>query len=260
MITEAFDIYKSNVRNGISAKQTIQDLTSLGYNKGSAGMIVNNIFPNLLMGKVFKRTLSYDDFSRLIKYLADTLSDQNFILICESLQLHLNYRRQKVNILNLKRILNEITQERIGVSLSQELLEEKKEEIRADNIIRGRNRNDMIELLNRLNANPNQKKFPYQGSSFRRDLLAIALIKSLRKAACQLCDTKIEKRNGGFYVEAAHLIPKREGGAEHPNNIVLLCPNHHKEFDLGNSSWSKEGEMLEVVLNGTKYQVNLAIG
>lgn len=259
MITEAFEIYQSNIRNGIPSKRTIKDLANLGYNKGSAGMIVNNIFPNLISGRVFKRTLSYGDFSTLINYLAETMSDQDFMLVCESLQRHLTYRKQKVNITNLKRILNEITQERMGIPLSQEALEERNEQIRTANLINDHDRSAKIQMLNRLGENPKQSKVQYQGSAYRRDILAIALIKSLRGEVCQLCAKQIQKRNGGFYIEAAHLIPKRNGGSELPSNIVLLCPNHHKEFDLGNSTWKLEGDLLEIIISQKTYSVNLAI-
>ena len=44
--------------------------------------------------------------------------------------------------------------------------------------------------------------------------------------ACQIC---------GFdrYVEVCHLIPKRIGGGHSGDNILLLCPNHHKILDYG---------------------------
>ena len=39
--------------------------------------------------------------------------------------------------------------------------------------------------------------------------------------------------DGSFYIEAAHIKPKSQQGTETPDNILILCPNHHKEFDLG---------------------------
>ena len=33
--------------------------------------------------------------------------------------------------------------------------------------------------------------------------------------------------------EIHHIIPISEGGTEAPDNIILLCPNHHKQADLG---------------------------
>ena len=33
--------------------------------------------------------------------------------------------------------------------------------------------------------------------------------------------------------EIHHIIPVSEGGTEAPDNVILLCPNHHKQADLG---------------------------
>lgn len=33
--------------------------------------------------------------------------------------------------------------------------------------------------------------------------------------------------------EIHHITPISEGGTEMPDNIILLCPNHHKQADLG---------------------------
>ena len=33
--------------------------------------------------------------------------------------------------------------------------------------------------------------------------------------------------------EIHHITPVQEGGTDEWNNIILLCPNHHKAADLG---------------------------
>jgi endogenous inhibitor of DNA gyrase (YacG/DUF329 family) len=33
------------------------------------------------------------------------------------------------------------------------------------------------------------------------------------------------------FIEYAHVIPRRNGGSIHPDNIMPLCPNHHRLFD-----------------------------
>jgi predicted restriction endonuclease len=35
------------------------------------------------------------------------------------------------------------------------------------------------------------------------------------------------------YVEVAHLVAVKDGGSDHSDNLRPLCPNHHKEYDLG---------------------------
>ena len=43
---------------------------------------------------------------------------------------------------------------------------------------------------------------------------------------CCICDT------GGSLVDLAHKCPAKDGGGYTVGNIVPLCPNHHRLFDL----------------------------
>tara|TARA_B100001778_G_scaffold330827_2_gene334038 strand:- start:1352 stop:1726 length:375 start_codon:yes stop_codon:yes gene_type:complete len=35
------------------------------------------------------------------------------------------------------------------------------------------------------------------------------------------------------FVDAHHIIARKDGGSNDPENGILLCPNHHKEADNG---------------------------
>lgn len=43
-------------------------------------------------------------------------------------------------------------------------------------------------------------------------------------------DGKIQFAHGN---EIHHIQPIKDGGTETPDNLILLCPNHHKQADLG---------------------------
>jgi putative restriction endonuclease len=77
------------------------------------------------------------------------------------------------------------------------------------------------------------KTIMIQQKAYKRDNKTIAQLKLYRDFKCQICNIQIRKRNGGFYIEAAHIKPKHSDGSETPDNILILCPNHHKEFDYG---------------------------
>jgi len=67
-------------------------------------------------------------------------------------------------------------------------------------------------------------------------------------------------KNGLAYVEAAHIIPKSDKGTESPDNIILLCPNHHKEFDLGHLEIINHNhEHVDFIMNKIYYSVSLRI-
>jgi len=95
---------------------------------------------------------------------------------------------------------------------------------------------------------------------YKRDNKSIALLKLLRKFKCQICGTRIRIRNNRYYIEAAHIVPKSKNGPEIPNNIVILCPNHHKEFDFSEKVIHKHSEkLIKFDMNGKTYEINLSL-
>jgi hypothetical protein len=100
----------------------------------------------------------------------------------------------------------------------------------------------------------------YNGKTYKRDEKTIAQLKIIRGFRCQICGIQILKKNGAFYVEAAHITPKKHKGPENPKNILILCPNHHKEFDLGDVAWiERSDQALKFTMNGSAFTVNLSI-
>lgn len=94
--------------------------------------------------------------------------------------------------------------------------------------------------------------------TYKRDNKTIAQIKILRDFKCQICSTTIKKKDGTFYIEAAHIKPKQLKGRETLDNILLLCPNHHKEFDFGHLEIKNhDKEQIEFILNGQQYKIKL---
>lgn len=93
-----------------------------------------------------------------------------------------------------------------------------------------------------------------------RDCRVIEAIKKLRGRQCQICGVAITTKHGIPYVEAAHINPKHAGGSECPENIIILCPNHHKEFDLGNKKiLSTKNNNIMFIMNGKNYRVDLSL-
>ncbi len=51
---------------------------------------------------------------------------------------------------------------------------------------------------------------------------------------CQICSTTIiAKTKSGKYAEGAHIKPIEDYGDDKKNNLICLCPNHHKMLDCG---------------------------
>jgi hypothetical protein len=99
-----------------------------------------------------------------------------------------------------------------------------------------------------------------KSKGYKRDNLAIQIIKDLRGCKCQICGVSIIKKDGSLYAEASHITAKRKKGYEMPDNIMILCPNHHKEFDFGDKTIiARNPNELIFKLNGKEYKVNLGV-
>lgn len=118
------------------------------------------------------------------------------------------------------------------------------------------------EILNDLrNLSPDDsEEIEIKSKTYKRDNRTIVQLKIIRGHKCQICGNNIQKRDGSYYVEAAHITPKRQKGAELPSNILILCPNHHKEFDLGEREiLHQDSDLLKIKLNGVEYSFTLKI-
>lgn len=68
-----------------------------------------------------------------------------------------------------------------------------------------------------------------------RDTKLVRKIKKDSDYSCQICGLQIRLPNGNHYAEGHHLQPLGgvHKGPDIQNNIIILCPNHHTEFDYG---------------------------
>jgi predicted restriction endonuclease len=62
------------------------------------------------------------------------------------------------------------------------------------------------------------------------------MVKALKEKyqnKCQICGFTFKTVKGTYYSEAAHIIPISDAseGVDHPDNIWILCANHHKMLD-----------------------------
>lgn len=68
-----------------------------------------------------------------------------------------------------------------------------------------------------------------------RDTALSRLIKALYEYRCQLCGVAVLGFEARLYAEGAHVKPlgRPHLGADSPDNIICLCPNHHTQLDMG---------------------------
>ena len=94
----------------------------------------------------------------------------------------------------------------------------------------------------------------------RRDTQLVKALKELCEFRCQFpgCGVRIPKRDGGFYIEVAHIRPVSQGGRSVLGNLLVLCPNHHKEFDYGDLRIIEQTvDRIRGTLNGKPFDIRL---
>lgn len=82
----------------------------------------------------------------------------------------------------------------------------------------------------------------------KRDRRKAAALKLHYKNACQFCGVRLEVGKNHFYSEAAHIkgLGEPHHGPDKASNMLVLCPNHHLQFDRG---------VLRLRKRGAKYQI-----
>lgn len=121
---------------------------------------------------------------------------------------------------------------------------------------------DMSKILDDLRSlkATDSEQIEVYNKVYKRDNKTIVQLKIVRGYRCQMCGSTIRKKDGSLYIEAAHITPKKQKGTELPSNIILLCPNHHKEFDLGKKEiLERDEKVLIVMLNESKYSIDLQV-
>ncbi|MHA1949152.1 MAG: HNH endonuclease [Candidatus Thorarchaeota archaeon] len=68
-----------------------------------------------------------------------------------------------------------------------------------------------------------------------RDTGVTTRLKNRYAFSCQLCERRQMIGAGKFYAEAHHIRPlgNPHCGPDTPDNIIILCPKHHVDFDYG---------------------------
>ncbi|MFI3222185.1 MAG: tellurite resistance TerB C-terminal domain-containing protein [Methylococcaceae bacterium] len=74
----------------------------------------------------------------------------------------------------------------------------------------------------------------YETNKIIRNAFISKQIKDLYQYKCQICSTRLESGDY-WYAEAAHIraLGEPHNGTDTISNILCLCPNHHKLFDIG---------------------------
>jgi 5-methylcytosine-specific restriction protein A len=68
------------------------------------------------------------------------------------------------------------------------------------------------------------------------------------KGKCGYCnDQGFLMENGGFYLEAHHIIALCDSGRDTVDKVIALCPQHHRQAHYGKDAESLESEFIKIL-------------
>lgn len=147
----------------------------------------------------------------------------------------------------------------------EQVLEEYREKLTADQL-----KNRIAKILQRRKYSLSRTlRSKYRKQTSISDKEAIKLERTIGKlianyyGCCQIvgCGFTFPKgRDGrkGTYCEAHHLQSLAGNGKDVPENILVLCANHHRQFHFDDAKISKrERNYLVAELSGKKFRVNI---
>ncbi|HIC8923825.1 hypothetical protein CMU86_08295 [Elizabethkingia anophelis] len=222
-------------------------------NPNSAADYINN-FRRMLEGKKFTRTNNAHSMEYFFENIYKDYGSSGLSNALTALRLHIEYYEgiQKVVMHKMRNIYSKYS----AISIDTPDEQEQKEIMRE---LKSKAKEDIITELKNLKPTDPEVVI-INSKSFKRDNRTIAQIKVLRDFKCQICSTTIKKKDGTFYIEAAHIEPKHKKGCETPDNIILLCPNHHKEFDFGDRDILLHNkDVVHFSLNGLEYKISIKL-
>jgi 5-methylcytosine-specific restriction protein A len=252
----AYELSKQVFEGKLTFKEGQQQLVGDNrMNSNSAADYINN-FRCMVEGKRFTRTNNAFSMEYFFDNIYKDYGSPGLSNALTALRLHIEYYEDIQKVVMHK--MRDIYAKYLAVPIDTPDEQEQKEIIREFKNQNKTKQEIITELKNLKPTDP--EEVTISSKSFKRDNRTVAQIKILRDFKCQICSTTIKKKDGTFYIEAAHIEPKHRKGRETPDNILLLCPNHHKEFDFGDRNISlHDKDKIHFTLNGIEHKISLKI-
>lgn len=104
-----------------------------------------------------------------------------------------------------------------------------------DSITRDRDPDEVLAELSLRNIDKKPEEIEVKQKRIKRDYKLVQTLKEKYQYKCQICGFTFKTKAGNYYCEAAHIKPisGRSKGLDVAENMMVLCPNHHKMLDHG---------------------------
>lgn len=85
---------------------------------------------------------------------------------------------------------------------------------------------------------PSNETVEARTSRIKRYQNLVNKLKNIYDYKCQLCNDSFSMDNGKEYCEAHHIKELANGGTQGPENVIIVCPKHHRMFHYAKKSIS----------------------
>ena len=109
-----------------------------------------------------------------------------------------------------------------------------------------------LELLDQGGTDEAVERRTIERQEQNRDRKSAVALKVHYNNTCMFCGTRLQVSEDEFYAEAAHLrgLGNPHNGPDKVSNMLVLCPNHHIQFDRG---------ILRLYKDGARYRIKSKI-
>lgn len=95
------------------------------------------------------------------------------------------------------------------------------------------------------------------GYSFKRDSKVRNYVIQMAGGKCEYCQSETFAVKGGSnFLEAHHIIFLANQGKDSVDNVIALCPNHHREAHYGINGAALEKEFVQIIKNRRRPSVD----
>ncbi len=105
-----------------------------------------------------------------------------------------------------------------------------------------------LEWLEQQVSDEAVERQPVERQEQKRNRKKAAALKKHYDNTCMFCGARPQVSEDTFYSEAAHIrgLGELHNGPDKASNMIVLCPNHHPQFDQG---------MLRLYKDGARYRI-----
>jgi len=196
-----------------------------GMNPATASFYIGNL-PQLLRGHLYHRRMSAESTQAILEWILKDYGDFFQRNAITSVLLHIEYLRIKTkgNPVGLTRMVTKLSKD-LGKNLVSPGID---------------------DIPEKPLGNQCPDRALVSGVVVVRDPSVRAHVVRRARGKCEYCGIQgFSLPNGKYYVEVHHIIYLAKDGPDTLENVIALCPSHHREAHFGVKAEALEKELLE---------------